>query len=256
MTRQRRFAFTLIELLVVISIIAVLIAILLPALANARDSARRILCVSNQRQLTVGVISYAVDNHGEAPRHANADSAPSPQYLPYRVYPNTFVDPMRGYIELLEISRCPGASLEEGKNHWYADGSRFLLELYMVGLGETDASGATLHGSWYDDPPTAAPWQVLQSTADKVVFVDSNYMLLGSLARSNHAGGTLPGVVTIEQFVPLVPGGNRTFADGHGEWVMPDVMGRNGTPMTDADSARYSHAGRQEGRTPTRPYWW
>ncbi len=61
---MRRHGFTLIELLVVISIIALLIAILLPALGKARDSARHVTCLSNLRQIHIGMISYTVDNRG------------------------------------------------------------------------------------------------------------------------------------------------------------------------------------------------
>jgi prepilin-type N-terminal cleavage/methylation domain-containing protein len=54
----RRAAFTLIELLVVISIIALLIAILLPALGSAREASRRAQCLSNQHQVTVAQFAY------------------------------------------------------------------------------------------------------------------------------------------------------------------------------------------------------
>jgi prepilin-type N-terminal cleavage/methylation domain-containing protein/prepilin-type processing-associated H-X9-DG protein len=55
-------AFTLIELLVVISIISILMSILLPGLSNAREQGKRIVCLSNQRQLTLAWTIYAMDN--------------------------------------------------------------------------------------------------------------------------------------------------------------------------------------------------
>ena len=64
---RRRSGFTLVELLVVIGIIAVLIALLLPALQRAQEQARSISCASNMRQVYQFALLYAHDNRGTLP---------------------------------------------------------------------------------------------------------------------------------------------------------------------------------------------
>ena len=63
--------FTLIELLVVISILSLLIAILLPALASARQSARTLKCLTHLKQISIGYSIYLTDNKDLYPRQAN-----------------------------------------------------------------------------------------------------------------------------------------------------------------------------------------
>jgi prepilin-type N-terminal cleavage/methylation domain-containing protein/prepilin-type processing-associated H-X9-DG protein len=65
--QTKRAGFTLIELLVVISIIALLIGILLPALSAAQESARKVECMSNVRQLAIAVNTYTLDHADTTP---------------------------------------------------------------------------------------------------------------------------------------------------------------------------------------------
>jgi prepilin-type N-terminal cleavage/methylation domain-containing protein len=64
---MRRDGFTLIELLVVISIIAVLAGMLLPAIGSVRDAARQAVCANQQRQVMLGILTYADEAHGQLP---------------------------------------------------------------------------------------------------------------------------------------------------------------------------------------------
>jgi prepilin-type N-terminal cleavage/methylation domain-containing protein/prepilin-type processing-associated H-X9-DG protein len=65
---RTRKGFTLIELLVVVAIIAVLVAILLPALGRARENARTILCGANLRQIGMGLLMYSQNNNDQIPK--------------------------------------------------------------------------------------------------------------------------------------------------------------------------------------------
>jgi prepilin-type N-terminal cleavage/methylation domain-containing protein/prepilin-type processing-associated H-X9-DG protein len=76
-------AFTLIELLVVIAIIAILAAMLLPALARAKEAGKRTACLNNLRQLSLSAQMYVGDNQGFYPPRSDSDRWPDKFYENY-----------------------------------------------------------------------------------------------------------------------------------------------------------------------------
>jgi prepilin-type N-terminal cleavage/methylation domain-containing protein len=98
---HRKSAFTLIELLVVIAIIAILAAILFPVFAQARDKARQVSCLSNAKQMGIGIIQYIQDYDELLP--LNAAEFPGEQYI----YDYTWVAAVQPYVKNLDVFICP-----------------------------------------------------------------------------------------------------------------------------------------------------
>ena len=159
---QRRRGFTLIELLVVIAIIGILAAMVFPVFARARESARKVVCLSNVKNVALAIQMYLADNNDilwpmiESRQEVNeycdtvkgggTDCAVAEMANPYMRAPVVLDE----YVKNRDVWRCPSAKVEAGAGFIYVSPDWF--SEFVALEGEPDPSSGGIYPCMETNP--------------------------------------------------------------------------------------------------------
>ena len=158
---RARQAFTLIELLVVIAIIAILAAILFPVFAQAREKARAISCLSNCKQIGIGVMMYSQDYDETFPMGAWQDGSSR--------YGRWYSD-IASYIKNLQIRNCPSNPAVIDTTATWVTGSTGWGSDYGINLSISNWQTALKHANLNAPAGLVLATDVAQLSSEKATF--------------------------------------------------------------------------------------
>jgi len=229
---RKRDGFTLIELLVVISIIALLIAILLPVLGNAKESAERVECLSYQRQMVASSISFATEEREGRLIPARTDNAAYVQYALNVNIAGTGGEPnYQGFIAGQkafedhgfppELFNDPGRATFES----YQDMNSFIIGYQYFG-GMRSWNALPGRGRMTGMSPLALEdMRSDQTMVACTTMRETNSLGWGEYSDITNPRGGKPYVdspphgLNTTGGTPEPVGGNHAFGDGSGRWV-------------------------------------
>jgi type II secretory pathway pseudopilin PulG len=152
--RGRPAGFTLVELMVVVGIIIALLAVLLPAVAGARESSNRIRCACNLRQIGQVVYLFAHDHHGRVPEAQDTPHSGAGAWNPTWMYTKDYFSLVDDYRASQQLFICPsGPTADTGPSAFpYGDGNELAARTTADGL--PDDPGPVASG----DPDLTRHW--------------------------------------------------------------------------------------------------